>query len=110
MTLTKERSTTELLPPRSAPLKKQEARGAPPPIEPTRRGPQPVRWLPWMAGLILIIALGAFAAIQVAGGDGDDVAETPGQGTELTTPSLADIDLHENPEIVAAYRGHLRGL
>jgi len=102
MTVTKERSTTELLPPRSAPLKKQEARRAPPPIEPPRRGPRPVRWLAWMAGLVLLVGLTSVLAIVLT--TGDEVTETPGQGTDLTTPSLADIDLHENPEILAAAR------
>ena len=43
-----------------------------------------------MARLVLIVALGAFAAIQMGGGGGDDVTENPTLSTEHATPATTE--------------------
>ena len=46
-----------------------------------------------MAGLVLIVAFGAFAAIQMGGGDGEDVAENPTLSIESGTPTTEQSNL-----------------
>ena len=49
-----------------------------------------------MAGLVLIVALGAFAAIQMGGGGHDEIAENPTLSTEPATAALLGFDPGQN--------------
>jgi hypothetical protein len=49
-----------------------------------------------MAGLVLIVAVGAFAATQLRGGNGDDAAENQTLSSELASPVHLGFDPSQN--------------
>ena len=97
MTIIEERESTQVLPPRHAPTE-DEAQRKPARIEPPpTSGPRPIRWLPWLAGIIVVVAMATVVAALLT--RGDDAAESPA-ATDLTAPALSAIDPHQSPEIL----------
>ena len=61
-----------------------------------------VRWLPWAAAIVFVVALGSVLAVVF--GSGDDATDVPAS-IDGPVPTLADIDPHASPEVPAGRGG-----
>ena len=68
-TLTNRRETTKVRPPRTVPFELEKARPEVPEVEPPTHRPRLVRWLSWMAAIILVVAVTIGGAMLLTGSD-----------------------------------------